>query len=123
MAVKFAHTLILVKDILESKQFYNEMIGINILHDYGDCVLFENGFAMHTASKFYEYLKKPYLNEKMGRDNVDIYFVTDDLEVIYQKLEVNGVKMIHGIEPQQWGEKVIRFYDPDQHVVEIGDAV
>lgn len=31
------------------------------------------------------------------------------------------VELIHPIERQAWGQKVFRFYDPDGHIVEVGE--
>ena len=30
---------------------------------------------------------------------------------------------IHNIEQQPWGQRVLRFYDPDRHIIEIGEPM
>jgi uncharacterized glyoxalase superfamily protein PhnB len=90
--------------------------------DFGTCVLLEGNLALHRADVFYEYLKKPYHGEHMGRDNIDLYFTTAGLHETQEKLKEAGVVFIHEIQKCPWGENVLRIYDPDGHIVEIGDA-
>ena len=34
-----------------------------------------------------------------------------------------GVKFLHEINEEEWGQRTIRFFDPDNHLVEIGDTM
>jgi uncharacterized glyoxalase superfamily protein PhnB len=63
------------------------------------------------------------INDKknQGEKNILIYFETDDLEKCYMEIIEAKVKTIHGIEKQAWGQRVFRFYDPDEHIIEIGE--
>lgn len=122
MKINFRHCIILVKDIKESRHFYKDIIGLTPVKDFETFVLFENNFSIHKADLFYEYINKPYQGEKMGHDNVDIYFTTSDLNGVLKKLEKEKVPFIHKIRQCEWGEKVLRIYDPDGHIIEIGDA-
>lgn len=122
MGIRFRHSIALVRDIEESKQFYKDILGLSIVQDFDIFVLFQNDFAIHRADLFYDYINKPYHGEKMGHDNVDFYLTTTDLEHVSDKLKENKVVFIHDIKQMDWGEKVIRIYDPDGHILEIGDA-
>lgn len=122
MGIRFRHSIALVRDIEVSKHFYKDILGLSIVQDFDIFVLFQNDFAIHRADLFYNYINKPYHGEKMGHDNVDFYLTTTDLEHVSNKLKENKVVFIHDIKQMDWGEKVIRFYDPDGHILEIGDA-
>jgi catechol 2,3-dioxygenase-like lactoylglutathione lyase family enzyme len=122
MEIKFQHSIALVKDIAVSKHFYQDIIGLTVEADYDNIIIFQNNFAIHKADVFYEYINKPYHGEKMGHNNVDFYFTTNDLDGFEQKLKESDVSFIHKIRQHEWGEKVIRIYDPDGHIIEIGDA-
>jgi catechol 2,3-dioxygenase-like lactoylglutathione lyase family enzyme len=122
MEIRFRNSIALVKNIEESKQFYRDIIGLSVAQEYDTFVLFMDNFAIHTADLFYEYIQKPYHGERMGHDNVDFYFTTSDLEGFQARLKEHGVTFIHEIHQHAWGEKVIRVYDPDGHILEIGDA-
>ena len=97
-------------------------MGLKISKEYETIIMFENNFVIHKADVFYEYINKSYHGEKMGHDNVDFYFTTSDLYGFLKKLKAEHVTFIHEIKQHDWGEKVIRIYDPDGHIVEIGDA-
>jgi catechol 2,3-dioxygenase-like lactoylglutathione lyase family enzyme len=122
MITRFRNSIALVQDTQISKAFYRDIIGINIVQDSGSFVLFEGNFSIHDAAIFYGYIQKQYEGDKMGRDNLDLYLTTDDLVAMQEKLELAGVKFIHKIQKCDWGESVLRVYDPDGHIIEIGDA-
>jgi catechol 2,3-dioxygenase-like lactoylglutathione lyase family enzyme len=124
MEIKFAHNVVFVKDIEVSKQFYCDILGIKIIQDHKIFILFENNFAIHQAKEVIIAIyksNKSGSNEPQGRNNIDIYFESDNIERACQQLLDKKVKIIHPIERQSWGQRVIRFYDPDNHIVEIGE--
>lgn len=124
MQVKFAHAIPLVKNIEVSKRFYHDLLGIGIIQDYGVFIHFEGDFAIHQTQELHRTIfgeDQASTDEAQGSKNMDIYFECDDLNMIYNKLVSNGVPMIHPIKEQAWGQKVFRCYDPDGHIVEIGE--
>ncbi|MDP4117395.1 MAG: VOC family protein [Bacteroidota bacterium] len=122
MGIRFRNVILLTSDIEKSKNFYCNIIGLSIKQDFKTFVLFEGNFSIHTADLFYEYIDKQYHGEKMGQNNLDLYFSTSDLLSMQEKLKDAGIPFIHEIRKQAWGESIIRIYDPDGHIVEIGDA-
>ncbi len=122
MRIKFHTTIIFTGDIAASKEFYHGLLGLEVLQDAGSFVLLEGNLGLHKTEVFYEYIGKQYSGEAMGRDNLDLYFTTDDLEAAEGRLKEAGIKFIHGIKKYPWGEKLFRVYDPDGHIVEIGDS-
>ena len=121
----FYNTIILVKDIKKSKDFYEKVVGLKVISDYETIVFFENHFVIHNANALLKtiFKKKKILNLKRGRKNIEIYFETDDISRSYDEIRRSGVRIIHGIEEQAWGQKVFRFFDIDNHLVEIGEAL
>jgi predicted enzyme related to lactoylglutathione lyase len=121
----FYNTIVFVKDIKVSKAFYELVIGLKIEQDYETIVFFENHFVIHDRNNIIQTVfgKKLMLKTKQGRKNILIYFETDDIESAFQQIISNNVKIIHPIREQEWGQKVFRFYDPDNHIIEIGEAV
>jgi uncharacterized glyoxalase superfamily protein PhnB len=51
-----------------------------------------------------------------------LYFETNQLDAAFARLK-NKVRLVHPIERQSWGQRVFRFYDPDGHVIEIGEPL
>lgn len=121
--LKFDGPLIVVDDMARSRHFYEQLLGQKVKFDFGPNVPFE-GFSIHLKSHFqsllgdvsqYPVIQKPHWGE--------LYFETDELEPIYQRLNEAGVEFIHGVCEQPWGQRVMRFYDPDGHIVEIGETM
>ena len=123
MKITHTETIVFVSDVERSKAFYAGVLGQVITHDYGQIVMFEHGFSVHDGVNLLEktYKRTGFERGPMGRDNLDIYFETDDLEAAFDAVAGCGVEMIHPIETQEWGQRVLRFHDPDGHIVEIGE--
>ncbi len=126
MNLRFVNTIVFVRDIRISKAFYAEMLGLQVIGDYGAFVLFENHLAIHQARELAVTVWKAETpsgtDQSQGRHNVLIYFETSALEEAFAHLK-DQVRLIHPIERQAWGQAVFRFYDPDGHVVEIGEPL
>lgn len=121
--LKFNAPLIVVEDIARSRQFYEGLLGQKVKFDFGPNVQFDN-FSIHLRSHFqsllgdvtsYPVTRKAHWGE--------LYFEAEEIESIYQGLNEAGVEFIHPICEQPWGQRVMRFYDPDGHVIEIGETM
>jgi len=121
--MKFICPLIVVDDIGVSRRFYEEVLGQRVLFDHGENVSFEGGFAIHLKSHFAG-LVDVDVNEIINKANsFELYFETDDFELLIQKLKETDVEYVHPLREQPWGQRVIRFYDPDYHIVEVGEPM
>jgi catechol 2,3-dioxygenase-like lactoylglutathione lyase family enzyme len=122
--LKFVSPLIVVEDMARSRQFYEQLLGQQVKFDFGVDVAFEGDFTIHLKSHFQSLLgdasKYPITSKA---HNGELYFDTDDLEAIYQRLQAAGVEFIEGIQEQPWGQRAIRLYDPDGHIIEIGEPM
>ena len=53
-----------------------------------------------------------------------MYFEEEDLDSFLQKLKtIDSIEYVHGLKEQPWGQRVIRFYDPDMHIIEVGEPM
>ena len=125
MSLVFINPIPLVKDLVVSRRFYAELLGLKILQDFPVFVLFENHFAIHQAQSYHAMAfghETEAATHLQGHDNVVLYFETPDLEGMFARLQ-DRVQLILPIKQQAWGQKVFRFYDPDHHIVEIGEPM
>ncbi len=88
-------------------------------------VLFEGHFSIHQARElmatvFGEELSEPV--PPQGSRNLLLYFETKDLDGTFARIR-DKVNLIHPIKQQHWGQRVFRFFDPDGHIVEIGEPM
>lgn len=123
--VQFQSGVLFVSDIGRSKAFYTELLGQQILMDHGLNVGFQGGFGLWQADHAEQMVYgRPLENRSvLGSDNLELYFETDDLEGLATRLEAVGVAMVHPIVEQPWAQRCLRFYDPDRHIVEVGEPM
>ena len=55
----------------------------------------------------------------------ELYFVEPDIEAFVEKLEkyYPAVQYVNRLMTHSWGQKVVRFYDPDGNLIEVGTLV
>lgn len=122
--MKFVCPLIVVEDISTSRRFYEQILEQKVKFDFGENVSFEGDFAIHLKSHFQQLLgnAEEYPIGKRTHTG-EFYFETDELKPMYHKLEQEKIEFIHKIKEQPWGQRVMRVYDPDGHIVEIGESM
>lgn len=120
--MKFVNPLPFVSDIERSKRFYTEILSLRIVEDHGDFVLFENGFALHDGRSLHKTVfgiedtsDAPY-----GRKNLVLYFEVEDLADTCRHV-ASKTDLIHEVRKEPWGQRVFRLFDPDGHIIEIGE--
>lgn len=120
--LRHVDTIILVENIEISKSFYTKVMGLEILHDWDNMVIFKERFSIHKADALLpkNETEKLISGGKQGRGNVVVYFETDQLEKTYTAMLDNQVPIIHGIIKLPW-QKIFRVFDPDGHIIEIGN--
>lgn len=119
--MKYACCLIAVADIRRSRHLYETILGQEVAADFGQNVAFKGGFAIHEKEHFAGLIGgRPILSPSHG---FELYFEDDDLERIEADLKSGGFAFVHEIREQPWRQKVLRFYDYDGHIVEIGERL
>ena len=119
--MKFICPLIAVEDIQRSRRFYEDVLGQRVKYDFGENVTFEGDFAIHLCSHFQQLLGgRPV---KPGGNGYELYFEDDKVDELSLKLKEYGVNFVHEVREQPWRQKVVRFYDPDGHIIEVGESV
>ena len=56
--------------------------------------------------------------------NMELYFEEEDFDGFVKKLsEYPGVRHLGGVVEHGWGQRVVRFYDLDGHLLEVGEPL
>ena len=53
----------------------------------------------------------------------EVYFEEDDFDTFAKKLQTFGIHYVHPIKEHDWRQRVVRFYDPDCHIIEVGENI
>jgi len=119
--MKFVLPLLAVKDIEVSKKFYKEIFDQRVVCDYGKNVTFSGGFAIQEDFAWLIDISSEEVSEKSN--NMELYFETDDLDSFINKLEEYPIEYVHRMKTHDWKQRVVRIYDPDHHIIEIGEPM
>ena len=117
--MRLKNFLIVVKDIDRSKQFYHDLFGLEMLLDNDGNMILTDGLVLQEEKYWKEFLKKEIIPEN---NSCEIYFEEADIEGFIEKLEsyYPEVKYVNRLMTHSWGQKVIRFYDLDGNLIEVG---
>ena len=120
--LKFSCPLIAVTDMKKSVEFYEEVIGDRIAMDFGANVTFEGGFALQEMKTWKTMIHSDKV--RRGGNDAELYFEEDDFDGFMKYLEeFPEVKKVHEMEEMPWGQRVIRIFDPDFHIIEVGESM
>ena len=120
--MKLKNVLIVVKDIERSRQFYQELFGLELVLDNDGNMILTEGLVLQEEKYWKEFLGKEIIPES---NSCELYFEEADIEGFIEKLEnyYPKVKYVNRLMTHSWGQKVIRFYDPDGNLIEVGTPV
>ena len=119
--MKFHSITLFVKDIEKSKIFYTNLLNLSIEHDFGKNVILSNGITIWQIQQ--SHLISQRLETELNSNRFELYFEAENLDEISIKLEQNRVKLLHPIHTEPWGQRTLRFFDPDNHLIEIGEPL
>jgi predicted enzyme related to lactoylglutathione lyase len=120
--MKFTCALLSVKNIEVSKKFYQEVMQQKIALDFGANVTFEGNFVLQSG--FAELVGFDKHDIKKNANNFELYFEESDLDSFIKHLKgFPKIKYVHPMKEYPWGQRVIRFYDPDMHIIEVGESM
>ena len=112
-------TLIAVKDMEKSKAFYRDMLGMRVTGDFGANVQLDGGLFLQTLDTWSSFIENK--NVYLKNNAVELYFEVSDMEAFCKKLQMANIELVHAPREHNWGQRAVRFYDPDYHIVEVGE--
>jgi catechol 2,3-dioxygenase-like lactoylglutathione lyase family enzyme len=122
--MKYICTLIAVEDMERSKRFYRDVMGLEVVSDFGANVVLTGGLALQTIDTWIEFIQNPESGVILQNNASELYFEEDDLDAFIEKLKaMEGIEFVHPILEHSWGQRVVRFYDPDKHIIEVGESM
>jgi len=125
MGITFQSPVLLVRDIAASRRFYEGLLEQKVEIDHGLYVEFGAGFALWDVAQATHVIYGQPAEDKapLGRRNFELHFETEDLADVSAALAEAGVDFVHSVVEQPWGQRVLRVYDPDQHIVEFAEPM
>lgn len=120
--MKYICTVISVSDIEAAKKFYKDLFGLKIYQDYGKNIAFTCGLALQQDFDWLVNLPKEKVLKKSN--NVEIAFEESDFdEFLIRMKQFENIEYLDEVMEHTWGQRVIRFYDLDGHIIEVGESM
>ena len=120
--MRLKNVLLVVEDIEQSKRFYHDLFGLRTLADFGGNVVLTEGLALQDRSVWERLVQKETV---YGDGDMELYFEENHLDAFLEKLNAYPEPVRYFQKPVEhaWGQRVVRLYDPDGHVIEVGEAM
>ena len=120
--MKLKNTLIVVKDMERSKAFYRDLFGLLVIADYDGNVVLTEGLVLQEESTW-----KKFIGQEIAYhgNDAELYFEENDMDWFMEKLNAwdDEIQYANRLMEHDWGQRVVRLYDPDGHLIEVGESM
>lgn len=121
--MKYRGPMLVVKDIEKTKEFYTEVLQLRIISDMGENITFTGGFSFQTEHSWIQFTGSPVDFFRYQGNVLELYFEEEDFDSFLARLKQFDVEWIGKEMVMPWGQRVVRFYDPDKHIIEVGEEI
>lgn len=117
--MRLKNVLIVVKDIKKSIAFYKELFGLEVILDNDGNVILTEGLVLQDKAIWENFIKRDII--PMNHSS-ELYFEESDIEDFAVRLDAyhEPIQYVNRLMEHDWGQKIIRFYDPDGNLIEVG---
>lgn len=117
--MRLRNVMIVVNDIEKSKKFYKELFGLSVVLDQDGNVILTEGLVLQDAKIWKDFIQKDIAWKNHA---TELYFEEKDMDDFMKKLEAYSepIEYVNNLMVHSWGQKVVRFYDPDGNLIEVG---
>lgn len=120
--MKLKNILITVNNMEQSIAFYHDLFGLEVILRRDGNVILTEGLVLQDTAVWKDYLQ----TEVIPNSNAcELYFEETDIESFKRKLEAYREPVQYaGKQTAYGGERnVLRFYDPNGHMIEVGTPI
>ncbi|MBP5394579.1 MAG: GNAT family N-acetyltransferase [Candidatus Methanomethylophilaceae archaeon] len=119
--MRYGSTLLTVKDMDRSVRFYRDVLGLEVVNDFGANVTLTGGISLQTEDSWIFMIGQEHLS--YGGNDAELYFEETDFDGFIERLDKMDVRYVHRTIEHRWGQRAVRIYDPDKHIIEIGEDI
>ena len=119
------HSVVLMcKDLQVSRDFYQNVFGLKIELEIDGLVTFTEGISLWQQSIASQLLYNGEdLSSPPKKPGQELYFETDDIDKFAAEILSKSVCLLHPVQLTPWQQHTIRFFDPDEHLIEVGESM
>ena len=117
--MRLRNILIVVEDIEKSKKFYHDLFGLDVILDNEENVILTEGLVLQEKTIRKNFLERDIISES---NSCELYFEEKNIEAFVEKLDklYPDIKFVNRLMTHSWGQKIVRFYDLDGNLIEVG---
>ena len=117
--MRLKNILIVVKDIEKSRKFYHDLFDIDLVLDNDGNMILTEGLVLQDEKIWKSFLDRDIVPKS---NSCELYFEEQDIESFVEKLErlYPTIEYVNHLMTHSWGQRVIRFYDLDGNLIEVG---
>ena len=119
--MKIKKPVLIVTDIDKSVEFDKKVLGLRVIMDFGANKTLTGGLALQSLESWQEFIETG--DVVFGSNSSEVYFEEDNFDKFADKLKKCAVEYVHPVKEHSWGQRVVRFYDPDKHIIEVGENI
>ena len=120
--MKLKNVLIVVKNIEKSKKYYCDLFGLSVIFDNDGNMILTEGLVLQEEKYWTEFIGKDVIPKN---NHCELYFEEKNIVAFTEKLEklYPDTEYVNRLMTHSWGQQVIRFYDLDGNLIEVGTPV
>ena len=116
--MRLKNILLVVSDAEQSKKFYHDLFGLQVINDNEDYVMMSEGLVLQEQ-KIWEQLIDS--NTVIGNAS-ELFFVENDLDAFLRKIKNIVEEQSINVRNNSWGKRIVMLEDPDGHLIEVAEA-
>ena len=120
--MKLRNVLIVVSDIEESINFYRDLFGLQVVLNNDGNVIMTEGLVLQDKNIWKDFLEKDVVPQN---NMTELYFEEKNIEDFVEKLNNSRYESqyVNELMEHSWGQKMVRFYDLDGNLIEVGTPI
>lgn len=117
--MELKNPMLTVSDMNKTVEFYKKVFDLDIILDFGANKTLTGGLVLQTAETYKDFIDGKEIS--FGGNDFELYFEEEDFDSFADKLKSLDIDYVHPVKEHSWGQRVVRIYDPDKHIIEVGE--
>ncbi len=120
--MQFKGTLLVVSSCERALKFYRDLFGLELLQDNDGNMELSGGLYLQEARYWETFIGR---SVRTRSNSAELYFEEPDLDAFVEKLAAlyPDTEYVNPLMTHSWGQRVVRFYDPDGNLIEVGTPI
>ena len=115
--MRLKNVLLVVSDITQSKRFYHELFGLQIVRDFGENVILSEGLVLQEHTSWEQLIDTHTVTGNAS----ELFFEENNLDAFLLSANSYGVEFVGDVRANPWGKRVVMLKDPDGHLIQVAE--